>query len=73
MSQENWLNDPAAPLRTFSEGLGDMVPEWSDREELDKLRYRRDDFSRDVAAALTLEHLVRLAKAHAYQELAQQQ
>ena len=64
MSQENWLNDPAAPLRTFSEGLGDMVPEWSDREELDKLRYRRDDFSRDVAAALTLEHLVPLAEVY---------
>ena len=64
MNKANWLNDPAAPLRTFSAGLGDLAPDWAAREELNQLRYRDDAFSRDAAAALTLEHLAPMAEAY---------
>lgn len=64
MNKGNWLSDPAAPLRTLSAGLGDQAPDWAAREELNQLRFRNDNFSRDAAAALTLEHLVPLAEAY---------
>jgi hypothetical protein len=64
MNDERWLTDPAAPLRAFSQALGDWAPDWAAREELEQLRYRREDFSRDVAAGLTLEQLRPLAEAY---------
>jgi hypothetical protein len=64
MNDESWLTDPAAPLRAFSQALGDWTPDWAAREELEQLRYRREDFSRDVAAGLTLEQLRPLAEAY---------
>jgi hypothetical protein len=64
MTKENHLKDPAAALRAFSAGLGDAAPDWAAREGLGELRYRREDLSRDVATALTLDQLCPLAEAY---------
>lgn len=64
MSERNHLKDPAAALRTFSARLGRLAPDWAAREEPERLHYRREDFSRDVAKALTLDDLAPLATAY---------
>src|SRR5215211_5843622 len=52
------------PLLTFGDALGEAQPDWTQKEQLNQLTHYDTNFSRGVAATLTLAQLKPLAEAY---------